>query len=118
MVLLKTCLVVSQNKVPARVQRCIGSASVEEIAEEKYFRHNDHFYSLTEVPVEEKNVPRLALHKDRLAETIKNCWKSVLHINRSQVSFPIMIEPPEEMRARNYLKTSILSGNRQMSRTT
>ena len=121
LLLKKTCLVVSKNKVPARVQRCIGSASVEEIAEEKYILVIIITFTVwlaCGFPVEEKNVPRLALHKDRLSETIKNCWKSVLHINRSQVSFPIMIEPPEEMRARNYLKTSILSGNRQMSRTT
>ena len=35
LMLCKTCLVVSKNKVPARIQRCIGSAGVEEIAEEK-----------------------------------------------------------------------------------
>lgn len=68
--------------------------------------------------MEEKNVPRLALHKHRVTESIQNCRKSVLHINRGQVSFPIMIEPSQEMRARNYLKTSILSGNGQMYRTT
>ena len=73
---------------------------------------------MREFPVEEQNVSRLALNKDRVTESIKNGRKSVVHINRSQVSFPIMIESSEEMRPWNYLKTSILSGNRQMYRTT
>ena len=37
LMLLKTCLVVSKNEVPARIQGCIGSAGVEEIAEEKLY---------------------------------------------------------------------------------
>ena len=64
--------------------------------------------------MEEKNVSRLALYKHRGTKSVKNGRKSVLHVNRSQVSFPVMTESSEEMRARHYLKTSILSGNRQM----
>ena len=69
-------------------------------------------------PVEEENIARLGLYKHRLPESLQNGRKSVLHVNRSQVSFPIMIESSEEMRPWNYLKTSILSGNRQMYTTT
>ena len=35
LMLLKTCLVVSKNKVPARIQRCIGSTGMKEIAVER-----------------------------------------------------------------------------------
>ena len=69
-------------------------------------------------PVEEENIARLGLYKHRLPESLQNGRKSVLHVNRSQVSSPAMTESAEEMGARHYLKTSILSGNRQMSRTT
>ena len=117
LMLLKTCLVVSKNEVPARIQRCIGSTGMKEIAgEKKNLIHT--FHGEREFPVEEQNVSRLGLYKHRVTKAIKNGRKSVLHINRSQVSFPIMTESSEEMRPWNYLKTSILSGNRQMYRTT